>query len=526
MAALPQSCHAWGVEPTAAAPTTVAHAPKYSELISALSAATVGAIVLLRNWALVGHAIIEDGDSAANSLLIDRAKHLTLLTGNYSRVGFHHPGPALLWVQAAGELIFRDILHVVKSPYNGHVLSIILLEATMIWLSTRIASGWFKTPLTAAAFAVGLFAVVSLQDGVQSSTWMPHIYIWAFLLFTVTSISLMDGNMNPLPEFVLSAVLLIHGHISFLANIAIVLATISAITTWRWHRQRGRLALPSRTRVCLAGTIATIGVAPVLFNLALHFPGDWASYWRFGRSGAEPNPLTGSVRLLTSVWNIGPRRGALAGAVSFLGILLLSRRSTAGLRHVLISALGTYAIITASVLFYAIRGVDDLRLTYVVIYFVAVPMTAVGLIIGSSVERLGAFGLPVTVVLVAGAVIFGSTAKSLTNPYRGSPSLPAALAAAVSLESSRYPHTTGLVLRFETAGWPAALGLIEQARRAGQQVCVENPVWAFLVTAEEICRPDEISSGLAVHVSGYEDKHAPSERTIFQAPDVAIDDVS
>jgi hypothetical protein len=519
------SCQACGVETTADAPSTAAGSPKYSELISALSAVAVGAIVLIRNWGLVGSAIVEDGDSAANSLLIDRAKHLTLLTGNYSRVGFHHPGPALLWIQAAGEVIFRDVLHLVSSPYNGHVLSIILLEVGMIWLSTRIASRWFRTASASGAFAIGLFAVVSLHDGVQSSTWMPHIYIWPFLLFTVAAISLMNGQMSSLPEFALSAVLLIHGHISFLANVTVVVVTIAAVTTWRWRRKRSRLSLPSRAKVWLTVVIVVVGAAPLLINLVVRFPGDWADYWRFAHSGASPNPLKGSVRLLLSVWNIGPRRGALAGALALAGLLLLTGRSATASRRLLTSALATYSIISASVLFYAVRGVDDLRLTYVVIYFVAVPMTAVGLVLGSAVECIGPLRLPTTGLLVAGAVIFGSTARSLNNPYRGSPSLPPALAAAVSFDSARHPQTTGLVLRFETPGWPAALGLIEQARREGNQVCVENPVWAFLVTSEEICTPHEIRTGLTVQISGPDKNRAPSTSTIFQNPDMAIDQV-
>lgn len=525
MTARPQSCHACGVKPTADPPLTVAGSPKYSELISAVSAVTVGMIVLIRNWGLVGRAIVEDGDSAANSLLIDRAKHLTLLTGNYSRVGFHHPGPALLWVQAAGEVIFRNVLHLVRSPYNGHVLGIVILETCMIWLSARIASRWFRTSSSTIAFAMGVFAVVSLQDGVQSSTWMPHIYIWPFLLFTVAAVSVMNGQMGSLPELTLSSVLLIHGHISFLANILVVLGAITAVAAWRWRRNRSRLTLPSRAKVWLTVSIVAVGAAPLLINLVVHFPGDWADYWRFAHSGASPNPLKGSVRLLLSVWNIGPRRGALAGALTLAGLLRLTRRSTTASRRLLTSALATYSIISASVLFYAVRGVDDLRLTYVVIYFVAVPMSAVGLVLGSAVERIGTLRLPTTGLLVAGAVIFGSTARSLNNPYRGSPSLPAALAAAVSFESARNPQTTGLVLRFETPGWPAALGLIEQARREGNQVCVENPVWAFLVTSEEICTPLEIRTGLTVQISGPEKNRASSASTIFQTSDVAIDNV-
>jgi hypothetical protein len=51
---------------------------------------------------------IELGDFAANSLLIQKAKSLSLFTGNYSCVGFNHPGPTILYVLTAGEVFFFD----------------------------------------------------------------------------------------------------------------------------------------------------------------------------------------------------------------------------------------------------------------------------------------------------------------------------------------------------------------------------------------------------------------------------------
>src|SRR5262245_55828708 len=51
-----------------------------------------------RNWALFTTPNVEEGDAAANSILVDNAKHFGQLVGNYSRLGFHHPGPGFLYV--------------------------------------------------------------------------------------------------------------------------------------------------------------------------------------------------------------------------------------------------------------------------------------------------------------------------------------------------------------------------------------------------------------------------------------------
>jgi hypothetical protein len=44
------------------------------------------------------------GDAAINGLSVLRAEHLQQLVGNYSRVGFHHPGPGYMYLLGAGEV--------------------------------------------------------------------------------------------------------------------------------------------------------------------------------------------------------------------------------------------------------------------------------------------------------------------------------------------------------------------------------------------------------------------------------------
>lgn len=501
-------------------PRTIAPDARRSSLVAAVTALAIAVSVIVRNWPLIGRAVYEDGDFAANSLLIDRAKHLTLLTGNYSRVGFHHPGPALLWVQGASELVFRDLLGAVDTPYNAHVLGIILLEATTFYISLRIVMRWFASPLAVAAFGATMFTVISFQDGVQGSTWMPHIYIWPFLLFTVASISLLDGRLTDIWAYVLASVLLIHGHVSFITNVAVMTLAILALTIWRWRRCRDRLDLPTPRVMLATAAIVAIGAAPMIANLVLHFPGDWKNYWSFSHSSATGgNPLRGSARLVLAVWNGNSRWGALL-AVASVALLLLVARSSSGLRRLIRASIIAFAVITATVLFYVVRGVDDLAFTYVVIYYVAVPMTAAGLIVAACVERTrAAAARPLAIATIAGTLLFTSATSAVANPYRGAAWLPDALA---SVE--REAGTRSMVaLDFETPGWPAALGVLEYARRHGAHACVVNPVWAFLATKEEICRPDELQGALEVRIDdGNHSAGADAGRTVYANPAVEI----
>ena len=81
---------------------------------------------------------IESGDGAANSLLIQQAKTFNLLTGNYSRIGFYHPGPAILYVLAAGEFLFFDWLSIVPSPFSGQLIAVVIYNAFFITLFFNI----------------------------------------------------------------------------------------------------------------------------------------------------------------------------------------------------------------------------------------------------------------------------------------------------------------------------------------------------------------------------------------------------
>ena len=68
--------------------------------------ALVLTVLVVRSRFLFTASFYEQGDAGANSILIQQAMHGTLLIGNYSREGFNHPGPAYMYVQAAGQWLF------------------------------------------------------------------------------------------------------------------------------------------------------------------------------------------------------------------------------------------------------------------------------------------------------------------------------------------------------------------------------------------------------------------------------------
>ena len=90
--------------------------PAHPKLVTAIVALSIAAILCIRNFWVFSLPIREDGDYAANSILVNQAVHFHLLVGNYSREGFNHPGPAFLYIQSFGQDVFYTALHLVPAP--------------------------------------------------------------------------------------------------------------------------------------------------------------------------------------------------------------------------------------------------------------------------------------------------------------------------------------------------------------------------------------------------------------------------
>ena len=135
-------------------------------------------LLLARNAFLFTSPEYEDADMAANSILIEQARRFTLLVGNYSRVGFNHPGPAFLYVQAWGESLFYDVLHLVPTAWNGQLIGLYLLNAAVRagrWRSST--AGPARSAGRLAACAVLAAVRGSLHPAVFNSDWMPYLYV-------------------------------------------------------------------------------------------------------------------------------------------------------------------------------------------------------------------------------------------------------------------------------------------------------------------------------------------------------------
>ena len=120
---------------------------------------------LAHNKHVFRNPVYEDLDYAANSLLVLKAKRFELLHGHYSRMGFYHPGPALLYVLAAAEWGLYDVTHIVPAPHNAHMIAHHLLNSVLLGIALTIVAR--AAGLRAASAAALAFLVYFAREAAQ-----------------------------------------------------------------------------------------------------------------------------------------------------------------------------------------------------------------------------------------------------------------------------------------------------------------------------------------------------------------------
>lgn len=216
----------------------------------------------------------EGGDLAANALQIREARAFHELYGNYSRFGFHHPGPAFFYAYALGEVVLFDTLRLVPSPYNAHAITGVLIQALFFAWALLIVARQVGRPLLLPlllAFAAVHFSIVNLNipGSAFESIWPPYMLLSPFLCFVVASASVASGNVKDLVPCVLTGCLLVHGHVA--QPLFVVPLFVIAYTAFSFTRPldgRRGVFRPVRSAP-LAHTLAFVIGVPFLWPLLL-----------------------------------------------------------------------------------------------------------------------------------------------------------------------------------------------------------------------------------------------------------------
>jgi hypothetical protein len=477
--------------------------------------ALVLAVLLVRNAFLFSTPEYEDADMGANSILIEQARRFTLLVGNYSREHFNHPGPAFLYVQAGGESLFYDALHIVPTPWNGQLIALYALSALLAASVVAVGHGWTKSLRGAAATLAVVALFGALHPAMFSSDWMPYVYMPAYFVFAVAIASVAAGRTQDCWLAALAGWFLINGHACFLIFVPVLAAAaVAAVLWWRW-RERAETAKsdierplfsPPPPRVWIpVAAISAVFALPIVIELALHWPGNFGKY--FAYSASSKSGGHSPVQLATYVlWFWWPHANAWAVPLVLVAVaaLLTWRLPSRPLRRFCGSLLAVDALSTVLFIAYAAVGVDFLGDYYIGYFYWSAPVLAILVIALAATELLPGRIAALAALCAAVAAVAAFALAPLTRfdlahvdpetPSTTGPVTDPTLAAGTAFLAQRADGRP-LVLRFGNGAWPAVTGLLVQAERTGVTACVADPSWAFMMTEQFICTPAELREG-------------------------------
>ena len=479
---------------------------RWQVTLTAMAALLV--LLVVRNRFLFSTRLYEAADMGANSILIEQARHFTLLIGNYSRDHIHHPGPAYMYVQAAGESVFWAWLHLVPTAWNGELLAVYALNSMWAALVAAVGYGWTRSLRGAAAcFAVAV-AFTAVHPAVLSTDWMPYLYVAPYLTFVVAAGSVAAGGARDAWIMALSGWFLIHGHACFLFFVPFISCVVLAIVLWPRRRCLGasvRSFAATQRRVWVpVVVISALFALPIVLDVILHWPGQFGAYLSFSSSKkAGGHTLPGVLR--AALWYWWPHRDAWLFPIAGYALAAAVTRwlAPARLRRFLVALLAVNVASTAAFLFYAMTGMDSLTRYYEGYFYWSAPVITLMVIVLGAVGAMprwpGAIAAATAAVLALAAL--GTAAQTRTSTDSSDPSvlssgsdtdagLPGAVRAVAARSGGRV-----IVIRLDHDSWNGVTGFLVQAERTGVRACVANPVWTFMMTSQFICTHAELAAG-------------------------------
>jgi hypothetical protein len=479
-------------------------------------------VLLARNAYLFSTKIYENQDFAANTIAVLQAKHFELLTGNYSKEGFFHPGPAFLYIMAFGEALFHDALHLVPTPWNGQLLAILLLNSALIGATLAVIARHSRSVRVVLICTAVALAFVSLHPLTVNSAWFPYMYFAPTLLMLVSAASVATGETFSLPVLAFSAWLCIHGQAEFLL-FAPATAAVAIVGLFAAHRQDPYgMIRKARGHWIGAIVVSALFALPIVLNTAEHWPGEFGLYLTY-RSKAQNQHLINhypavSIDFLLRFWWPGtPTDAADRGgryvllALAVVAVVLALRCRVPALRRFSLWLLAMAGVLSLLFLFYAQTSVENTDISaqsYLGYFYWAAPL-AVALVIGANLvvylPRGRTVVIALTAVVTAAAVVAAVVPQRQDNPsdppakYYGVPQLPQLLRTLNSQAHSRPIEITIL-----DSAWVDAVGVVAYADRTGVRTCVggyDEQRWVYLFRPQSICTAAETRTAFRVWFS-------------------------
>jgi hypothetical protein len=457
--------------------------------------------------------IVPNGDEAANSLRVFKARSFEQLLGNFSRWQFQHPGPAYFYFLAGGEFLFHDLLRLTPAPFNAQILSAMMLNLVCAAGALAIFRRHFRSPVFPALAALTLALVTyavnsSLPNLMLVSIWPPAWLLANFLFFLAAASAVGVGDLAVLPALAAGGALLAQGHASQAPFVVLISAGACAAGFWR-NRGEGdwrRLLRVNLTRVLISVAVIAVLSAPIVMEIRKHDPDNVDAILHYVRSSRRHfNTVPQAVKFCagfllftpdTERWALEPLRGQLLAAlgrvwVAGFWIASLALAACAFARRRALSPTAkpfVLSVLLVSLLAATMFFVWALKLTgeffaFNGLFIYALHILNLWTLCGLWTERLpdawSRWMVPAALVGLTALVLWN--AHAFRNSYNSARKVERALAL-----GSQIPFN-GVKLSFAHDLWPLMMGAADGLARRGTPFCVASQ-WAFMFDPERVCR--------------------------------------
>lgn len=155
---------------------------------------------------------VPSGDLAVDMLMTNQIRdNGYLLTGHYSRFGFHHPGPFFFYINYFFEKLFIST-HL--SRYSIWAISTLSLNIFFFMLTAIFIKKIFKKGSVLFSIIALLPSLVFfLNEDIRHLMWMPYRLVFPFMAFTASTILILQRKFQYIPTSMFLGCILIHGYV-------------------------------------------------------------------------------------------------------------------------------------------------------------------------------------------------------------------------------------------------------------------------------------------------------------------------
>jgi hypothetical protein len=241
------------------------------------------------------------GDDATDMLLANKIQSDGyLLTGQYSRFGFNHPGPFFFYVTYISEKIFSNFI---PSIHGAWVFGLILLNSFFLAISSALIFRHRNTNSYPEILKHLLFISIAcfIFKDIAISTWPPNKIVIPFLAFLSTLSLISERKFSYLPLSILFASIIFHGRVDspvFTMPILIFSIVIG------FFRYRQKITIEDYRHLIYSSIIAILFIFPLLIDFFINSPSNLEYILKSTTRLREASSSMGDVvSFFTSYWN-------------------------------------------------------------------------------------------------------------------------------------------------------------------------------------------------------------------------------